>query len=81
MNEILQAITTVGFPIVMCGAMAYYVKYMTDKHREDGLKQDELNRAEREKVAEQHQKEMSEVTTALNNNTLALNRLCEKLDK
>lgn len=70
MNEWLQAITTVGFPIVMCGAMAYYVKYMTDKHR------DEVS-----KLNEHHKVEMLNIVNALDNNTLALSKLCEKLDK
>lgn len=68
-NEVLQAITTVGFPIVMCGAMAYYVKYTTDKHRE-----------EVQKLNDQHNQEMKEVTQAINNNTVAFTKLCEKLD-
>ncbi len=67
--SILQIVSTVGFPIVACGGMAWYVKYMTDKERE-----------ERIKMNEQHKQEMSEVTTALNNNTLALQKLCDKLD-
>lgn len=70
MNEWLQAITTVGFPIVMCGGMAYYVKYMTDKHREEVAK---LN--------EQHKEEMLDIVKAVDNNTLALTKLCERLDK
>lgn len=70
MNEWLQAITTVGFPVVMCGAMAYYVKYMTDKHR------DEVS-----KLNEQHKEEMLNIVNALDNNTLALSKLCEKLDR
>ena len=68
-NEIMQAITTVGFPAVMCGAMCYYVKYITDKHRE------ELDR-----VNANHTREMKDITTALNNNTLALTKLCERMD-
>lgn len=67
--SILQIVSTVGFPIVACGGMAWYVKYMTDKERE-----------ERIKMNEQHKQEMTEVTTALNNNTLALQKLCDKLD-
>lgn len=69
LNEIMQAITTVGFPAVMCGAMCYYVKYITDKHR------DEMDR-----VNANHTREMKEITTALNNNTLALTKLCERMD-
>lgn len=66
--SILQIISTVGFPIVACGGMGWYVKYMTDKERE-----------ERVKMNEQHKQEMTEVTAALNNNTLALQKLCDKL--
>ena len=65
-NAILQAVGTLGFPIVCAIAMAWYVKYTTDRNREDI---DKLN--------EQHQQEMKEVTTALNNNTLALQKLSD----
>lgn len=65
-NVILQAVATLGFPIVCAIAMAWYVKYMADRNREDI---DKLN--------EQHQHEMKEVTTALNNNTLALQKLSD----
>lgn len=67
-NDILTAVTTVGFPIVCCGAMMYYVKYTTDKHRE-----------EIETLNAQHKDEMKEVTNAINNNTLALQKLCDKM--
>lgn len=66
--SILQIVSSVGFPIAACGGMAWYVKYMTDKERE-----------ERIKMNEQHKQEMTEVTAALNNNTLALQKLCDKL--
>lgn len=69
MSTILQAITTVGFPVVMCGAMAYYVKYITDKNRE-----------EVSKLNEQHKQEILDVVKAIDNNTVALTKLCEKLD-
>lgn len=67
-NIILQAVTTVGFPIVCCGAMGWYVKYMSDRHST------EVN-----KLNGQHNEEMKQVTQALNNNTLALQKLCDKL--
>lgn len=64
----VQAVTQVGFPIVCCGAMMWYVKYSTDK-----------NRDEVDKLNEQHRQEMADMTTALNNNTVVLTRLCEIL--
>lgn len=69
-SVIMQAVTTVGFPIVMCAAMAYYVKYTTDKHRDEIAK---LN--------EQHKQEMLDIIKAVDNNTIALTKLCEKLDE
>lgn len=40
-NELVQVISNLGFPIVCCIAMAWYVKYMTDKYQGevDGLKE------------------------------------------
>lgn len=69
-NAILQAVGTLGFPIVCAVAMAWYVKYTTDRNREDI---DKLNA--------QHQQEMKEVTTALNNNTLALQKLSDVISQ
>jgi len=31
-DELNQLIVNFGFPIVACGAMAWYVKYITDKN-------------------------------------------------
>lgn len=68
--EILNAITTVGFPVVCCGAMMWYVKYTTDQ-----------NKAQIDHMTDQHRSEIAEVTQALNNNTLVIQRLCDHLDK
>lgn len=66
---IITLIQSVGFPIVMCGLMAWYVKYITDKNREQIT-------AEREA----HKEEMNEVVKAINNNTIVIERLIAKLD-
>lgn len=69
-----QLISTLGFPIVCCIAMAIYVQKITQQNREDTK---ELNK--------QHSEEMKDfkedIKEVLNNNTLALNKLCEKLEK
>lgn len=69
-NDILNAITTVGFPIVMCIACAWFIKYTTDKHRDEV---NDLNKA--------HAQEMDKVTQAINNNTIALTKLLERMDQ
>lgn len=56
-NTITTAISTLGFPIVMCGAMFWYMMKEKDAHKE----------------------EMNSVTEALNNNTLILQKLCDRL--
>lgn len=58
MQDIITAVSTVGFPIVMCILM--YV--MNDK-------QDM-----------RHAEEVSKVTEALNNNTLAIQKLIDKIE-
>ena len=65
-----QIIGSLGFPIVACIGMGYYVKYQTDTYR------DEVKDLQKE-----HKEEISKITEALNNNTNALTKLCEKLDK
>lgn len=65
-QDVLNAISTVGFPIACCGVMMWYVKYSTDQNKEEVAR---LN--------EQHNQEMSEVTQAINNNTLVLQKLCD----
>lgn len=52
-SGVMQAISTVGFPIVMCVAMFMNSNKQTEIHKE----------------------EISKMTEALNNNTIALNRL------
>ena len=69
-NEVITAITTVGFPIVSCLAMAWFVYDQTEKHRKEVIT---LN--------ENHKKEIEQITLALNNNTIALTRLCDKMER
>lgn len=66
--DMLQIITQVGFPIAACVAMGYYVKYTNDQHTKETS---ELNA--------QHKEEITKITEALNNNTIALTRLCDKI--
>lgn len=69
MSDLVQIVSALGFPIACCIAMGYFFKYITDKDRE-----------ERQALSDQHREEMRDVSTALNNNTIALTKLCERLD-
>lgn len=68
MNDIIQIIQTVGFPISACVAMGFYVKYITDK-----------NDAKIDNLEKTHGEALEKITKALNNNTIALTKLAERL--
>ena len=58
-NTIIQLVGSLGFPIVMCGALFWRM-----------VKSDE-----------QHKQEMDKLSEALNNNTIAITKLSDNLDK
>lgn len=70
MDIVLQMITSVGFPIVACIFMGWYVKYQTDNYR------NELRDMQKE-----HKEEISKLSEVLQNNTLAIQKLCDKLEE
>lgn len=70
LQAILQAVSMVGFPIVCALILAYVVKYMFDKYSNDIKELTDAHKSECDKFAE-----------ALNANTVAITKLCEKLDK
>lgn len=67
-NTIVSIISAVGFPIVACLGLGWYVKYQTD-----------MNTKQVENMRLEHKEEVNKMTEALNNNTLALQRLIDKL--
>lgn len=66
----VQLISSVGFPIVACLGMGWYVKYQTDSYKE-----------EVKEMRKEHKEEIGKMSEALNNNTEALIKLTDKLDK
>ena len=68
MGDIVQIISAVGFPIVAAVGCAYFVKW-----------QYEQNAKANEELRKEHKEEVSKMTEALNNNTLALQKLIDKL--
>ncbi len=67
---LLDAVSVVGFPIVMCLVFMYYVKYLTDKNSE-----------QIDRITEQHREETKELTKAVENNTLVVTQLLDRLGK
>lgn len=66
MNEVLQAITTVGFPIAMCLIMAWYIREIEIRHsNEVNALKDALNN---NTLALQHLADISEKGEIENDN-------------
>ena len=65
-DQIWSMIGQYAFPIVACGVMGWYVKYIQDNYRKDITD-----------ISTRHKEEMDKVTQALNNNTLAIQRLTD----
>lgn len=68
-QTIFQAVASVGFPIVCCVIMMYYIKYREDASR------DEIQH-----LTDQHRQEMTEITEAIHNNTLVIQKLIDFLN-
>jgi hypothetical protein len=68
--DIIQIISTLGFPIACCLGLGWYVKTQTDNYRNDV-----------KDIQREHKEETKQMTDALNNNTLALQHLAEKIEQ
>lgn len=69
MNDVVQIISTLGFPIAACIGMGWFVKYQTD-----------LNNKNMTDIRAEQSTQNRTMQTAINNNTKALQELIDKLD-
>lgn len=67
MSELTNVISAIGFPIVSFLISAYFIKYSYDKQLEKDKEADERS--------ESHWQQISDLTTAVNNNTEVLREL------
>ena len=68
-STIATMIGTLGFPIVACCGMAYFFAKVNDNYRND-IKELQSN----------HKEEIAKMTEAINNNTLVIQKLVDKMD-
>ena len=69
-DQIWSAIGQYAFPIVACVVMGWYVKYIQDNYRQDISS-----------ISSRHKEEMDKVTEALNNNTQAIQKLTDYIER
>lgn len=70
MNDIISAISTLGFPIVACIGLAWFCKYMIDNNNKH------IN-----KMFDMYEQANRENREAINACTKAIDKLCDKLDE
>lgn len=79
LTPIMQAISTLGFPIV-CTVMVFWVHTKeAEKHREEIKQLNEMHHQELITMQEHHKEEMLSATTVIANNTLAIQKLTDAL--
>lgn len=69
-DDIIKIVSTLGFPIAMCIGACIFIKYQFD-----------TNNKNMDDMRKEHKDETKSMTDALNNNTLALQKLIDKLSK
>lgn len=66
LSTITNLISTIGFPIVMCIIMMWYIKYTNDKDLEE---------------RKNYYTELNDVKQAIDNNTQVITQLITRLEK
>ena len=69
-NSIVDVISQLGFPIAMCIGACLFIRYLFDTFTK-----------QQESMRKEHREEVSKLQASLDNNTLALQKLIDKLDK
>ena len=80
-SQVGSLIASLGFPIVACGAMAFFIVKRSQANDE---KLESLRKEQREDIKQlenEHKEEVAKMTEALNNNTKAIDRLIDKIEK
>ena len=68
-QEIASVVQSIGFPIVMCGFMGWFVYYMFNK-----------NQSQLDQVMLQHKRETEQLQNAIDNNTIALTKVIDVIN-
>lgn len=68
MNDVVQIVSTLGFPIAMCIGACFFIKYLFDSFTK-----------QQEEMRKEHKEEVLKLQASLDNNTLALQKLIDKI--
>lgn len=77
--DVIQIVSQLGFPVAVALGCAFYIKYRDDKADTKLEKMQDVYSQELRAEREDHKKEMQSITEAVNNNTLVMQKLLDKL--
>ena len=80
MNAILNAISTVGFPIVIAFGALWVIYKLELKHADEVRELTENYAKALKLLTDSHNAGNKELITAINNNTQVINILCERIE-
>lgn len=66
----VTVVANLGFPITMVGAACFFIKYLFDTFSK-----------QQEELRKEHKEEISKLQTSLDNNTIALTKLIDRIEK
>lgn len=66
----VTVVANLGFPITMVGASCFFIKYLFDTFSK-----------QQEELRKEHKEEISKLQASLDNNTIALTKLIDRIEK
>lgn len=79
-TQILQSIVDVGFPIVCVLICFYYIKVKDEQHNKETSALRESHHEEIVAILDEQRNENNKLVEAINNNTVVMNKLIERLN-
>lgn len=78
---ITSLVSSLGFPIVMCVVMAYYIKYRDDKNRDEITSLNDKYMSLITDLNERHKEETESLKQSIDNNTTAIQELSNYISR
>lgn len=80
-NGIVNLISTIGFPIAICLILMWYIFKTQEAHKVEVSNLTEVYESQVQTLVEKHQAECTQLSTALNNNTIVMKQILEHIRK
>lgn len=80
-NFVVELIKNVGVPVATMIFAFWYINKETEAHRKERQELEQMHKEEVEKLTDKHSSVVDGLREVIQNNTVALQRILDKLDK